>query len=298
MDEVKEVDKRESIRVITSNDLIKAEGIAKLSLNARKLFYIAVSQCKRSDKEFYTYEISPTELAEMWGVNRQDVYMTAKKTCIELMTLLLDLSKKEKGFKLRHLFELCDYDDNKMLMFKLHADMTDLLLGLNGGFSKPLLWDFMRMRSRYSIAIWHLMQKEMRSFKPMMSAPIMFDLTLDDLRKVTGTEKKLKQISEFKSRVLDKALVEIKRNCWVDIKYDNIKQGRTVVGFRFTAQNVMGTMKIEDMPYRMQKQVRKAMLVRKKADGLITPDEYDELQALILELEQITWEDYINGYVE
>lgn len=298
MDELREIDKRESLRVVTSNDLINAEDVAKLSLNARKLFYVAVSQCRKRDKEFYAFEISPTELAEMWGVKRQDIYMMAKKICKELMKVTLELPNKKKGFKLRHVFELCDYDDDKMVQFKLHTEMTDLLLGLKRDFSKPLVWDFMRMRSPYSMAIWHLMQREMHSFKPMMTAPIEFDISLEELRKVTGTEDKLKKLSHFQERVLDKALVEIKRNCWVDITYTHIKQGRTVVGFRFTAQNVMGSMKIEDMPYRMQKQVRKAMLTRKKADGVITPDEYDELQALILELNQITLEDYINGYVE
>lgn len=298
MDELREVDKRESLRVVTTNDLINAEDITKLSLNARKLFYVAVSQCKKSDTEFYAFEIAPTELAEMWGVSRQDIYPIAKKICTELMKITLELPSSKRGFKLRHVFEKCDYDDDKMVQFKLHKEMTDLLLGVKKDFSKPLMWDFMRMRSPYSIAIWHLMQKEMHSFKPMMSAPIEFDLSLEELRQVTGTQNKLKSLSEFKRFVLDKALVEIKRNCWVDVSYTNVKKGRTVVGFRFTAQNVMGTVKIEDLSLREQQRVRKAQLTHKKADGTLTPDEFDELQALILELDQITIEDYINGYVE
>ena len=152
------------------------------------------------------------------------------------------------------------------------------------------------MRSNYSMAIWHLFQKEMHSFKPMMTSPIEFDLSLEELRRVTGCENKLKQIGQFKERVLDKAIAEIKRNCWVDIHYTNIKRGRTIVGFRFLAESMLGTRRIEDMPYRMQKLFRKADLIQKRADGIITDEENEELRELITELEQITIEDLVNKY--
>ncbi len=292
METTREIDKRESLRVVTDNSIIDAKDISMLSLDARKLFYVAVSQCKRGDKEFYTYETTPTELAEMWDISRQQVYKIAKKICKELMGITIELPNGAKGFKMRHLFELCDYDDDSVLVFRLHKEMTDMLLGLKKDFSKPLMWDFMRMRSTYSMALWHLFQKEMHSFKPMMSAPIEFDLTLEELRKATGTENKLKQVGEFKKKVLDRAVIDIKRNCWVDISYTNLKRGRFVTGFRFTAQNIFGSYKIEDLEPRMQKKVRKAQLVRKKADGTLTADEFEELEILKCELDQLSFSDY------
>ena len=293
MNEVRKIDKRESLRVVSDNRIIEAKDLSTLSLNARKLFYVAISQCRKDDKEFYTYETTPAELAEMWGIDRSNVYREADKITDELMKIIINIDPvKGKRFKKRHLFELCDYDDDSVLKFKLHKDMTNLLLGLKRDFSKPLVWDFMKMRSPYSMALWHLFQKEMHSFKPMMSAPIEFDLSLEELRRVTGCEKKLKQIGEFKKRVLDKALIEIKRNCYVDITYENIKTGRTVTGFRFMAQNIFGSFKIEDLEPRMQKKIRKAQLVRKKADGTLTPDEFDELEMLKCELDQLSFSDY------
>lgn len=293
MNEVRKIDKRESLRVVSDNRIIEAKDLSTLSLNARKLFYVAISQCRKCDKEFYTYETTPAELAEMWGIDRSNVYREADKITDELMKIIINIDPvKGKRFKKRHLFELCDYDDDSVLKFKLHKDMTNLLLGLKRDFSKPLVWDFMRMRSPYSMALWHLFQKEMHSFKPMMSASIEFDLSLEELRRVTGCENKLKQIGQFKERVLDKALIEIKRNCYVDITYENIKTGRTVTGFRFTAQNIFGSYKIEDLEPRMQKKIRKAQLVRKKADGTLTPDEFEELEILKCELDQLSFSDY------
>ena len=115
--------------------------------------------------------------------------------------------------------------------------MAELLLGLNGNFSQPQLSDFMRMRSVYSMAIWHLMQREMKSQKPGMTETINFDLSLEELREVTGTQEKLKQVGQFKDRVLNKALREIEDNCAVIITYQNIKRGRSVIGFHFSAES-------------------------------------------------------------
>lgn len=296
MNEVKKLDKRESLRVVTDNGLIDAQDLSSLSLNARKLFYVAVSQCRQNDKELYEYETTPAELAEMWGIDRSNVYREADKITTELMKIVITLRTGKKSFKKRHLFEKCNYDDDAVLTFKLHNEMTDLLLGLKKDFSKPLVWDFMKMRSPYSMALWHLFQKEMKSFKPMMTQRIEFDISLEELRAVTGCENKFKSISEFKRFVLDKALKEIKRNCWVDIKYTNIKRGRTVTGFRFTAESIWGYMNVDDIPFRMQKRMRKADLIRKRASVGLDPDEQEELLDLMADLDQLTLEDVVNKY--
>lgn len=295
MDGVRKIDKREKLKVVTDNSVISAPDLTHLSLNARKLLYIAISQCKISDKEFYEYETTPTELAEMWGIDRSNVYQICDRITDELMKIVVKIHKEGKNYEKTHLFEKCSYTD-AIIIFKLHKDMTDLLLGLKKDFSQPLVQDFMKMRSTFSIALWHLFQKEMHSFKPMISAPIEFELSLDELRAVTGTQNKFKQISEFKARVLDKALDEIRCNCWTDITYTNLKRGRTVVGFRFTAKNLMGAINIDDLSFREQKLARKAMLSKKKADGVITPRELEELKKLTAEFYQISMEDYMNGY--
>ena len=292
----KKIDKRDNLTIVTENDLINAQDLPKLSLNARKLFYLAVSQCRKSDKEFYEYETTPAELANMWGINRQEVYMIAEKVCKELMSIVITIRSGRKAFSMRHLFEKCNYDDDAKLTFKLHHEMTDLLLGLKKDFSKPLVWDFMRMRSPYSMAIWHLFQKEMGSFKPMMTQQMIFEITLDELRAVTGCENKFTAISEFKRFVLDKALKEIKRNCFVEITYRNIKRSRRIIGFSFTARSVWGYQDVTDMPYRLQKRMRKADLIRKRGEGTLSPDEQEELLDLIAELEQLTLEDVVNDY--
>ena len=149
---------------------------------------------------------------------------------------LMEKYKDKNNTRKYSLFSLCEYNDTTV-RFKLNPDMTEFLLELKGNFSQPLLAEFVRMRSPYSISIWHLMQREMKSQKPYADHIIEFDLSLEELREITGTEKKLKKLSDFKIRVLDKALKEIDENCNVVIKYENVKQGRKVIGFHFIAKS-------------------------------------------------------------
>ncbi len=298
MEKPREIDKREELKVVTDNRVINAQDLSSLSLNARKLFYVAVSQCRQPDKEFFEFETTPAELAEMWEIDRSNVYREADEITTELMKIVITLRTGEKAFEKKHLFEKCQYDDDSRLTFKLHREMTELLLGVKKNFSQPQMWDFMKMRSPYSIAIWHLMQREMKSFKPMMSSPIIFDLTLEELRQVTGCEKKLKQIGQFKERVLDKAIKEIRKNCFVEIGYINLKKGRIITGFRFTAESVLGTVDMDNLTYRQKKMCRRALLVNKKSDGNITPEEMQELEELTEDLIQIHMEDIQNGYIK
>lgn len=296
MEKPKKIDKRESVRVVTANGVIDTLNISKLSLNARKLLYIIIAQCKKGDTEFYTYETTPAELADMWGVAKTNIYATADAITDELMPIVLSIRDKN-SFKKRTLFSVCEYD-NARLRLKINAEMADMLLGVNRDFSKPQLWDFMRMRSKYSMAIWHVMQREMKSFKPGMTAPIVFELSLDELRKATGTENKLKQVVDFKNKVLDKALEDIERNCLVSITYTNIKRGRTVVGFEFIAESYFGTVDIEKLTLRERQHLRRADLLIKKNNGTITKREAQELQFLKYEMAQMNLEDMEKDYTE
>lgn len=229
----KEVNTDASIRTVTSNDFITACGLDEVTLKARKLLYIAISQCKKNDKNFLEYKLNIKDFAHLMGIEVNNVYSVADALTDELIRGFIRVENNGHWRKYS-LFSQCDYS-NGFLYFKLNSDMTDFLLDLKSNFTQPLLQDFLRMRSPYSMEIWHLMQREMHSKKPGLTEKIEFDLSLDELRKVTGCTNKLKQIGQFKERVLDKALREIWDNCGVEISYKNIKKGRYIIGFHFTA---------------------------------------------------------------
>ena len=285
MERPNKVDDRASLKTITSNSFITAKGLSSLSLKARKMLYIAISQCRKTDCQFYTFEISAVDFAKLMGITPQAVYQDAKVIARELMKGTLEVVPRgKKEFRMYSLFSTCEYTKNGVILFKLNPDMTEFLLQLKRDFSQPLLQDFLKMKSPYSMAVWHLMQREMHSRKPGITDTIEFDLMLDEMRTATGTENKLLQIKGFKTRVLDQALEEIKNNCGVKITYANIKKNRKVVGFHFKA--IMASIHVneEDIPQSTKDRCELFALKQKaKQTGLtiLEQERYDMLDARI-----------------
>lgn len=237
--QMKKAEIKEQMKVVTSNKFIHADGLQNLSIKERKLLYIAISQCRINDKEFYEYRISAKEFADLMDIDVSNLYEEAGKIARDLcLTLIKCEDKNDKNnTRIYTVFSYIDYGKIGFAM-KLNSDISELLLQLKSNFTQPLLEDFLRMKSPYSIAIWHLMQEKMKSKKPYGDNHIDFYLSLEELRQVTGTENKFIQLGQFKERVLDKAIREIKDSCSVNVMYKNVKVSRTVVGFDFTAYSI------------------------------------------------------------
>lgn len=251
----RKTDTRSTVKVVTANSFITAHGMDKMSLNARKLLYLAISQCRKTDTDFYEYSISIRDFADLTGIQENNLYSHAKGITKDLMSTTIECALGSRDYDQYSLFSKCSYRAGEgTITFKLNPDMTNFLLNVKKDFTQPLLADFVKMNSPYSMAVWHLMQREMHSKKPSITQKIEFDLTVEELRQVTGTENKLRQIGQFKERVLDKAIREIKDNCGVVVTYTNLKKSRTVVGFHFVAVQEY-YIDESDIPERIKKSV-------------------------------------------
>ncbi len=208
------------------------------------------------------------------GQNRRQCVLSA------LLSLSCPAAGDKKYFKKYTLFSRCEYEHDGLIKFKLNPDMTTFLLQLRGDFCQPLLDDFLRMRSPYSMAIWHLMQREMHSKKPGLTNIIEFELSIEELREITGTQEKLKQLGQFKERVFDKALREIEDNCGVKITYENIKRGRTVVAFRCRAVSLIHISE-DRIPQSVKDKARLGVLRITSAKRELTEAEQKEYNSLI-----------------
>lgn len=287
MNKPKKINTKSGVKTVTSNNFITAKGMEKLSLKARKMLYIAISQCKKNDKDFYAYEISVKDFATLMNITPEAVYSEADQITSELMSGILQvIPKGGKYFRKYSLFSMCEYEHDGILRFKLNPDMTSFLLELKSDFSQPLLEDFLKMKSPYSMAIWHLMQREMHSHKPGLTDTIQFDLSLEELREVTGTQEKLKQLCQFKEKCFDKALREIDENCGVKITYENIKKGRTIIGFRCFATSVFHIDK-NKIPQEIKDKARLGLLRIETKRRELTPKEKEEYDSLVAQSEQM-----------
>ena len=71
MEQKKNTDTRKTVRTVTSNDFITAMGIEEMTLKARKLLYIAISQCKKNDQEFFEYQINAKDFAKLMDMDNR-----------------------------------------------------------------------------------------------------------------------------------------------------------------------------------------------------------------------------------
>ena len=89
----RELDTRDSVRVVTANNFLKASNLENISLKARKLLYLAIAQCRQDDKEFYTYKVTATEFADLMGIQVSHVYL--ERNGLRSSSYLIPVSMKK-----------------------------------------------------------------------------------------------------------------------------------------------------------------------------------------------------------
>ena len=86
----------------------------------------------------------------------------------------------------------------------------------------------LRLRKDYSLDFYHLAKK----YQTMGG----FQISLDELFEQLGLPESYKRLDNLKNRVIEPSLDEITANTDIDLTYENVKRGRSVVGFKFTVR--------------------------------------------------------------
>ena len=87
----------------------------------------------------------------------------------------------------------------------------------------------LRLRKDYSLDFYHLAKKHQN-----MGG---FQISLDELFEQLGLPESYRtRMNNLKSRVIEPSLDEITANTDINLSYENVKKGRSVVGFKFTVK--------------------------------------------------------------
>lgn len=266
----KKLDARDCIRVVTSNDFLKVEGLCDLKLNSLKLLYLTISQCKINDDRFYTCKFSTAELSKLWGVSRQRVHQIYDEVKPDLHDFSTNIYKSnasgETKIYLIHMISMITTVlDKKANMSSIEIEIDhnaeDLFLKLDKNFSKPLLCDFNKMKSVNSILIWHLIQIKTRSKKPV-NKKLQVELSDIELRKLTGTLEKYPRNYDFKKSVIDRAIKDIQKCCFTKVEYKSIKSGKYVTGYKFILTSIFDIPE-EKLSTNAKKAIARAKIINK-----------------------------------
>lgn len=244
--EIRETDyNTEKNKVVVRNDFVEAIHPDKMDLKTMKLFRLAISQCRKLDKELYAYEFKITDLAKITGVDSSNYYKDAETMCINMMQMILKYGggDPKKSWEMKHIFEACKYDARDgIVTIKLHEDMSELLLRLGKKFTKIPVSDILMMKSKYAIRLYELICEKMMDLRPHADVSVCVQLTLEEIRKATGTENKksYNEVGHLKQKILIPAIKDIEAATrkkeheqftgWKIISRD-VKRGRRVTGF-------------------------------------------------------------------
>ena len=217
--------------VVKANDLIQKSRFS-LTLQQQKIILYLISKIMPTDENFQLYEFSIPDFCRVVGIDS-----TSGENYRELKQSIQDIRNKSIWIDLPDgrtatvaWIEKAYINPNSgTVQIRLDSDMKPYLLQLKQNFTQyELIWT-LRFRSKYSIRLYELIKSihyhELEAYER--------EFALVQLQQSMDAEK-YKQFKDFHTRALKPAIREINRYSDKVVVYELIKQGKTVVGVKFT----------------------------------------------------------------
>ena len=206
-----------------------AECFRGMSLDEKRLFIMATplartTQVSGNDPIF----ISSNEFSRECGIDISTAYTSLETASDRLFTRFFGyVAQNGDRIKMRWLNKVI-YKAGQGGTELYFTDEVLLLLrefdALNP-YTKYKKEVVLRLKKDYSLDIYHLAKKHQK-----MGG---FQISLDELFEQLGLPESYRRIGNLKDRVIKPSLDEITKNTDITLTYENIKSGRSVVGFKF-----------------------------------------------------------------
>ena len=208
------------------------ECYRSMSLDEKRLFIMATplartTKISSNDPVF----ISSSEFSKECGIDLSTAYTALELASERLFTRFFGYTNAEGDrVKMRWLNKVI-YKAGQGGSELYFTDEVLLLLrefdALNP-YTKYRKEVVLRLRKDYSLDFYHLAKK----YQTMGG----FQISLDELFEQLGLPESYKRLDNLKNRVIEPSLDEITTNTDIDLTYENVKRGRSVVGFKFTVR--------------------------------------------------------------
>lgn len=209
------------------------ECYRSMSLDEKRLFIMATplartTKISSNDPVF----ISSSEFSKECGIDLSTAYTALELASERLFTRFFGYTNAEGDrVKMRWLNKVI-YKAGQGGSELYFTDEVLLLLrefdALNP-YTKYKKEVVLRLKKDYSLDFYHLAKKHQT-----MGG---FQISLDELFEQLGLPESYQDLSNLKKRVIKPSLDEITANTDIDLTYENVKRGRSVVGFKFTVRD-------------------------------------------------------------
>lgn len=226
--------------VIQANPLIEARK--KMNVTEMRLFILGLQDVRPHikdenfhDVEFHETRITHSELVELFGSENNGNIANLKKQVTKAYQGYIELSYKNGGFGLRHIYKKMDYTPQEGLVIQFDDEIKPYVLELvNQAYTKYKVKALFMLSSEYA---WRILESllEKQGYFKQGHTEVFLELRLEELCFRLNVDIKTYhgRIDNFRSRVLDLPIKEINQKTDYEVWYEVKKTGRKVTGFKF-----------------------------------------------------------------
>ena len=241
------INKLDNRIVSEHNDLIRSTAnMTSLSL---KLFEIAVSAMDSREKQpSHEVRINKEQIYNALGIKG-----TSKN---QQLSKALNTLRKSSNFEIttEQNGEIHDigitpvyYADNNYssdyAVIRFAPEILPFITDLKKNFTQYQLNDILHLKNKYAVSMYRWFTMNYRQYEyyansgkrreDQIEKYANPEVTLEELRKLTGTEKKYSAFYDVRRYIIDPICNEITKHTKYNITYDRIKSGRKVVAIKF-----------------------------------------------------------------
>lgn len=236
-------------KIVQDNDLIVS--VAKMDKTPMKFFELAVASLDiKNIPADRTVHVSKELLYSFFDAKSENKHTRFKDAVLtvheQAVFLMRELNERKGKYEYQVISPLertswNDYED--IVSFKFTESFFPYLIDLKGTYTQYLLSDIAQLNSKYSIIIYKWLsmnynqydyynakggrrEKQLNEYKN----PI---IPIEELRRITDTEKEYLKFSNFEARVLKKAVEEINQFTVLNATYEKIKKGNRIGSIQF-----------------------------------------------------------------
>ncbi|WP_426243797.1 replication initiation protein RepM [Psychrobacter sp. TWP2-1-2] len=233
--------------VVKTNQLNSA--LQNLSLPEIRIIQLAIVDARETNTGLSTdkpLRIDALRYAEIFETTRQNGYQRMKDAEENLFNRRFSyIDERGRLIKSRWVQQVTYLDDEGAIELVFTLAVVNGISRIDGAedfFTSYLLEQTASMDSIYSVRLYELLVQWVAA----KNTPL---FELDKFRDQLGIEShEYKRMGNFKLRVLDLAVKEINEKSDIKVSYSQVKQGRTITGFKFKvlAKDKPKKAKIED----------------------------------------------------
>jgi len=220
--------------VVKDNALIQASYT--LDLVEQRLMLLAIVEARETGRGITPdslLQIHAHSYAEHFDVNKETAYTVMKDACKGLFDRYVTYhdknpkTGKNRSFHCRWVDKIGYEKDTGIVYLRFTHDVVPLITRLEQQFTSYEIEQVRNLNSGYAIRLYELLIQ----WRATGKTPI---FELQEFRCQLGVEDiQYKTMSNFKKHVLDFAVNQINEHTDITVKYEQLKEGRRIIGFTF-----------------------------------------------------------------